>query len=247
MTQKEYAASHKIVAFIFGDRQRAAAVNEELHDKGFYEAQGAIASTVVEVDDKGKTHVHEHGRGVKGSAVGMVVGGALGLLGGPSGVLLLAVAGAAIGGMAGRLGGRPIPTEDLGQLEAQLQPNTSALLILVARVSIVSASSMVMVLATPLPTLMVNWSPARTELWAVIRCESFMLSVPFGRPSRSSTLARSFPATARHPWLRPSLPLSCAICELTYHAPWITSARASALQLLGSRPIRRRERPCLPS
>ena len=131
MTQKEYAASHKIVAFIFSDRQRAAAVNEELHDKGFYEAQGAIASTVVEVDDKGKTHVHEHGRGVKGSAVGMVVGGALGLLGGPSGVLLLAVAGAAIGGMAGRLGGRPIPTEDLGQLEAQLQPNTSALLILV--------------------------------------------------------------------------------------------------------------------
>ena len=131
MTHKEYAASHKIVAFVFSDRARAATVNEELNGKGFYEAQGTIASTVVEVDDKGKTHVHEHGRGVKGAAIGTAVGGALGLLGGPGAVLLLAVAGAAIGGMAGKLGGGPIPTEDLGQLEAQLQPNTSALLILV--------------------------------------------------------------------------------------------------------------------
>jgi uncharacterized membrane protein len=131
VTQNEYAASHKIVAFIFADRGRAATVNDELQAKGLYEAQSAIASTVVEVDDKGKTHVHEHGRGVKGSAIGMAVGGALGLLGGPAGVLLLAVAGAAIGGMAGKLGGRPIPTEDLGKLEAQLQPNTSAVLILV--------------------------------------------------------------------------------------------------------------------
>jgi uncharacterized membrane protein len=131
VTQKEYAASHKIVAFIFGDRKRAAAVNDELVDKGFYEAQGAIASTVVEVDDKGKTHVHEHGRGVKGSIIGLAVGGLLGLVGGPAGLLLLAVAGAAIGGMAGKLGGRAIPTEDLGQLEAQLRPNSSAVLILV--------------------------------------------------------------------------------------------------------------------
>ncbi len=131
MTQKEYAASHKIVAFIFSDRQRAATVNEELHTKGVYEAQSTIASTVVEVDEKGKTHVHEHGRGGKGAIVGLAVGGVLGLVGGPAGVLLLAVAGAAIGGMAGRLGGRPIPPEDLGQLETQLQPNTSAVLILV--------------------------------------------------------------------------------------------------------------------
>jgi uncharacterized membrane protein len=131
VTQKEYAASHKIVAFIFGDRQRAAAVNEELQAQGVYEAQSVIASTVVEVDDKGKTHVHEHGRGAKGTIVGMAVGGVLGLVGGPAGGLLLAVAGAAIGGMAGKLGGRAIPTEDMGQLEAQLQPNSSAVLILV--------------------------------------------------------------------------------------------------------------------
>jgi uncharacterized membrane protein len=137
VTQKEYAASHKIVVFIFGDRKRAAAVNEELKDKGFYEAQGAIASTVVEVDDKGKTHVHEHGRGVKGSVIGLAVGGLLGLVGGPAGLLLLAVAGAAIGGMAGKLGGRAIPTEDMGQLEAQLQPNSSAVLILVENAQVV--------------------------------------------------------------------------------------------------------------
>lgn len=131
MTQKEYAASHKIVAFIFGERQRATAVNNELHANGVYEAQSAIASTVVEVDEKGKSHVHEHGRGVRGSIVGLAVGGVLGLVGGPAGLLLLAVAGAAIGGMAGKLGGRAIPTEDLGQLETQLQPNSSAVLVLV--------------------------------------------------------------------------------------------------------------------
>lgn len=136
MTQKEYAGSHKIVAFIFDERGRAATVNDELLAKGFYEAQGAIANTVVEVDEKGKTHVHEHGRGVKGSIIGLAVGGVLGVVGGPAGVLLLAVAGAAIGGMAGKLGGRAIPAEDLGQLEAELKPSSSAVLVLVENVQV---------------------------------------------------------------------------------------------------------------
>ena len=64
-------------------------------------------------------------------AIGAVAGGALGLLGGPAGVLWLAAAGGAIGGVAGHFAGREIPKKDLKQIGAQLQPNSSAFLALV--------------------------------------------------------------------------------------------------------------------
>ena len=62
--------------------------------------------------------------------------------------------------------------------------------ILVSRVCGVSLAAMVTVVAEP-PWLVriSNWSPARTEVDAVSSWESVVLMVPFGRPSRSSTLA----------------------------------------------------------
>ena len=79
----------------------------------------------------GSVHVHEPGEGGKGAAIGAVVGGAIGLLGGPIGVLWLAAAGGALGGVAGHFAGRSIPADDLKKIGEQLQPNSSAFLALV--------------------------------------------------------------------------------------------------------------------
>ena len=59
------------------------------------------------------------------------MGGAIGLLGGPVGVLWLAAAGGALGGVAGHFAGRSIPADDLKKIGEQLQPNSSAFLALV--------------------------------------------------------------------------------------------------------------------
>jgi uncharacterized membrane protein len=46
-------------------------------------------------------------------------------------VLVWAVAGGVIGGLIGKYMGRAIPADDLKQLAAQMQPNTSAILAMV--------------------------------------------------------------------------------------------------------------------
>jgi uncharacterized membrane protein len=90
-----------------------------------------VANAVVEVDDKGKAHIHEGGHGGWGAVGGIAVGGALSLFGGPIGLLAWVVAGGVIGGFAGKIGGRAIPKEDLEKLSAQMKPNTSAILAIV--------------------------------------------------------------------------------------------------------------------
>jgi uncharacterized membrane protein len=83
---------------------------------------------VVEVDDHGKTHVQQHGRGGVGAAAGIMAGEALALLGGPAGLLVWAVAGGAIGGAVGHFVDRAFTKEDLAKLKDQMPPNSSAIL-----------------------------------------------------------------------------------------------------------------------
>jgi uncharacterized membrane protein len=61
----------------------------------------------------------------------VAVGGFLGLIGGPVGLLAWAVAGGVIGGFAGKIGGRAIPAKDLEKLAADMKPNTSAILVII--------------------------------------------------------------------------------------------------------------------
>ena len=67
----------------------------------------------------------------KGATIDAVVGGVLGPLGGPAGVLWLAVSGWVIGGIAGHFADRSIPKAGLEQIGAQIPPNGSAFLALV--------------------------------------------------------------------------------------------------------------------
>jgi uncharacterized membrane protein len=131
MSDKEGTAVYNIIAFVFADRNTALEVSKQIKESATPEGYKVIANAVVEVDEKGKPHVHEAGHGGWGAGVGLVGGGLLGLIGGPAGLLVWAVAGGAIGGILGKHMGRAIPAADLKQLAEQMQPNSSAILAMV--------------------------------------------------------------------------------------------------------------------
>jgi uncharacterized membrane protein len=131
MSKQDKTAVYNIIAFIFADRGTAQTVSSELKNTAKDVGDNIVANAVVEVDEKGKAHIHEAGHGGRGTAAGLVVGGLLGLIGGPAGLLAWAVAGGVIGGFAGKIGGRAIPKKDLEELSAQMKPSTSAILAIV--------------------------------------------------------------------------------------------------------------------
>jgi uncharacterized membrane protein len=122
---------YDILVFSFADIHTADEVVNELKASQKLGGYKVVAEAVVIREADGSVHVHEPGEGGKGATIGAVVGGAIGLLGGPVGVLWLAAAGGALGGVAGHFAGRSIPADDLKKIGEQLQPNSSAFLALV--------------------------------------------------------------------------------------------------------------------
>lgn len=84
-------------------------------------------AAVIRQDAKGKVHHHETGdmSTGKGASAGALIGGVLGILGGPAGVALGAGAGAAIGAVAAH-GDAGFRDEGLKTIGVALQPGTSA-------------------------------------------------------------------------------------------------------------------------
>jgi uncharacterized membrane protein len=124
-------AIYNIVAFILQGKDSAKQVEKNVMAGQKAAGYRVLVHAVVSVDEKGKVHISEPGRGGLGATAGVVAGGLLGLIGGPAGLLAWAVAGGTIGGVAGHYAGRVIKTEDLKNLGARMQPNTSAILALV--------------------------------------------------------------------------------------------------------------------
>ncbi|MFN8482357.1 MAG: DUF1269 domain-containing protein [Anaerolineae bacterium] len=124
-------AVYHILCFAFPGRRRAREVAKDMKRAAKGTNYKVAASAVVEVDDKGKSHVYEGGRGGMGAGAGLIAGGLLGLIGGPAGLLVWAAGGALIGGTIGHYAGRTIPAEDMRRLGQQLPLNSSALLFIV--------------------------------------------------------------------------------------------------------------------
>lgn len=129
--KKEKSAVYNIVAFNFAGEDTAKETVKEIKKSDALEGQMIVAEAIVSVDDKGKAHIHELGHGVLGGAGGAVVGGLLGLIGGPAGLLAWTVGGAVVGGVAGKYLGQPFSKGDLKEIGAAMQPDTSAFLLLV--------------------------------------------------------------------------------------------------------------------
>lgn len=126
----EQSAVYNIVAFTFAGKDTAKETVKEIKKSGALDGYYIVAQAEVEQDEKGKVHIHEPGHGGIGATVGAAAGGLLGIIGGPAGVLALGAAGAAVGGAAGHYFGRAIPKEDLKELGEALQPDSSAMLLL---------------------------------------------------------------------------------------------------------------------
>ena len=89
-----------------------------------------VAAMVWRAED-GKLHINEPDDKSTGAGIGVgaVLGGMIGTLAGPAGIMLGASAGAALGGLAAR-GDSGIPDERLKQIGETLTPGTSALVVL---------------------------------------------------------------------------------------------------------------------
>jgi uncharacterized membrane protein len=85
---------------------------------------------VVQVDKDHKIHIKEKGDmgGGGGAAIGGVLGGVVGVLGGPPGVLLGGAAGAFIGGLIAKRHDAGIPDDRMKLLAHPLKPDTSAIM-----------------------------------------------------------------------------------------------------------------------
>jgi uncharacterized membrane protein len=124
------SAVYNILAFTFDGQPTAGQIVREIKSSGALEGYYIVAECVVEQDAKGKVHIHEPGHGGIGATLGAVGGGLLGLIGGPVGLLAMAVGGGVVGGVAGHYLGRPIRKGKLEEIGEALPPDSSAFLLL---------------------------------------------------------------------------------------------------------------------
>lgn len=127
----ESPAVYHVIAYQFEGRNRAEQV-VDLIRKGRRSGDYKVpAWAIVEVDDKGKAHVSQSGRGGVGAAAGAGVGVVLGLIGGPAGLLVWTLGSALVGGIAGKHFGQQFDANQLKALAVNMAPNTSAILIVI--------------------------------------------------------------------------------------------------------------------
>jgi uncharacterized membrane protein len=127
----ESPSVYHIVAYEFEGRGRAKQV-VELLKKGQRKREYKVpAWAIIDVDERGKAHIHQSGHGGKGAAIGAGVGVVLGLIGGPAGLLVWTLGSALVGGVAGKMTGREFDANELKALAVSMEPNTSAIMVVI--------------------------------------------------------------------------------------------------------------------
>lgn len=118
----------QLVIAAFKDEKAADEALKELKRAKWAGLIGIQDAAVIRRDKKNKLHVKETGDwgGGKGAVVGGLVGGAIGLLAGPIG--LIGVAGAVIGGLSAKLRDSGFSNERLQKIGEALPPETSAII-----------------------------------------------------------------------------------------------------------------------
>jgi len=128
MSDQPAATAYHVVAVKFEGEDRAEQV-VDLIKKGQKAAGLKVKSwVVVKVDEKGKAHVKQTGHGAMGATLGGATGIGLALIGGPAGLLVWLLGGALLGGVAGKYMGRDFDSDQVKAFAASMEPNTSALL-----------------------------------------------------------------------------------------------------------------------
>lgn len=122
---------YHIVAFEFEGKDRAAQVVDLIKKAGKSQDFKVPAWAVVEVDDNGKAHVKQSGRGGMGAAAGAGIGVLLGLIGGPAGLIAWTLGSALVGGIAGMKMGHQFDSNQLKAMAVDMLPNSSAIIVVI--------------------------------------------------------------------------------------------------------------------
>ena len=117
-----------VVLAVFDDDGVGAQAYEDLRNAEKDKKIDLENTVLVSKDDEGKIHIKEEAEKIAGEAgIGALVGGALGLLAGPAGVIVFGTIGAALGGMSAKLDDVGFDDTRLKNLGERLEPGKSAI------------------------------------------------------------------------------------------------------------------------
>ena len=119
----------ELILAVFEDESAATNSYDALHKAEKEKKVDLEDVVVISKEAEGKIHVKETAEKVSGGArIGALVGGALGILAGPAGVITFGAVGAALGGMTAKLDDVGFDDDQLERLGKTLQPGESAIL-----------------------------------------------------------------------------------------------------------------------
>lgn len=118
-------------AYVFEHRGTARRVRRWLGKEVQTMRYQIVADAIVETDAEGRATYIESSRVIPFALLGGMAGALFGLVGGPTGVILLALAGGVLGALLGRGLGRAFSAADLRDLAGKMEPNSSALLAII--------------------------------------------------------------------------------------------------------------------
>lgn len=120
-----------VVLAVFDTDEAGVQAYKELRDAEKDKKIDLENSVVVSKDDDGKIHINEEAETIAGGAAkGALIGGALGLLAGPAGVVAFGALGAALGGLTSKLDDVGFSDARLERLGNRLPPDKAAIVVI---------------------------------------------------------------------------------------------------------------------
>lgn len=120
---------YDVILAVFDDQATASKAYQDLHKAEKDKKVDLENVVLIHKEAAGKIDVKEAAEKISGEArIGALVGGALGILAGPVGVITLGAAGAVIGGLSAKLDDVGFDDERLERLGETLEPGKSAIL-----------------------------------------------------------------------------------------------------------------------
>jgi uncharacterized membrane protein len=122
-------SQYEVVLAVFDDESTAAKAYKDLHQAEKDKKVDLENVVLIHKEAEGKIDVKEAAEKISGEVgIGALVGGALGLLAGPVGVITLGAAGAALGGISAKLDDVGFDDTQLEMLGESLETGKSAIL-----------------------------------------------------------------------------------------------------------------------
>ena len=120
---------YDVILAVFDDQAIASQAYQDLHKAEKDKKVDLENVVLIHKEAAGKIDVKEAAEKISGGArIGALVGGALGILAGPVGVITLGAAGAVVGGLSAKLDDVGFDDERLEMLGETLEPGKSAIL-----------------------------------------------------------------------------------------------------------------------